>query len=290
VDLPRTHELQYFVTVAQELHFGRSAARLGIAQPQLSRSIKALEDRLGVRLLDRSSRSVRLTAAGRVLLDEGQRALAAVTAATQRTQRAGRSGSRLALTFKPGGDGGLLREILDAYATHPAAEPVELIPRRSHERVTALRTGAADIGLLHRTDTDIPGLDVVDLLSERQVAVLSRDHRLAGHVSIALADLDGAPITRMDDPAAPPDGDPIRDAGHLAQMIALGRAIAIVPESVRAYLRPDLTTVPVRDAPAATLVLAWPEQRRDPELAAFVRTAVEVAQRRRRAGRLRSLG
>jgi LysR family transcriptional regulator, benzoate and cis,cis-muconate-responsive activator of ben and cat genes len=87
-----TRELRYFVAVAEELHFGRAASRLGIAQPPLSRAIRQLERRMGVILIERSGRPVRLTAAGEVLLREGRAALEAVAAATRRAQRAGLAG------------------------------------------------------------------------------------------------------------------------------------------------------------------------------------------------------
>ena len=83
-----TRELRYFVAVAEELHFGRAAERLGIAQPPLSRAISQLERRLGVTLFERTSRQVTLTAAGEVLLGEGLAALDAVSAAERRTRRA----------------------------------------------------------------------------------------------------------------------------------------------------------------------------------------------------------
>src|SRR5690349_9458939 len=81
-----------------------SAARLGIAQPPLSRAIRALERRLRVTLFERTSRQVRLTPAGDVLLREGRRALDALDAATRRTMRAGEGAPKLVLATKPGGD------------------------------------------------------------------------------------------------------------------------------------------------------------------------------------------
>ncbi|HUR08121.1 MAG TPA: LysR family transcriptional regulator, partial [Nonomuraea sp.] len=98
-----TRELAYFAAVAEELHFGRAAGRLGIAQPPLSRAIQKLERRLGVTLFDRSGRRVALTPAGEVLAREAAKALDAVAAAEQRTRRAGLIEPRLVVALKPGG-------------------------------------------------------------------------------------------------------------------------------------------------------------------------------------------
>jgi len=92
-----------------ELHFGRAAARLGIAQPALSKTVRQLERRLGVTLFERTSRAVALTEAGRVLSREARVALEAVSAAALRTQRAGTRAPRLILAMKPGGDAGCSR-------------------------------------------------------------------------------------------------------------------------------------------------------------------------------------
>jgi DNA-binding transcriptional LysR family regulator len=115
MDRLETRELAYFLAVADELHFGRAAARLGIAQPALSKTVRQLERRLGVTLLERTSRAVALTDAGQVLSREARVALEAVAAAALRTQRAGTGDPRLILAMKarrrrgpaPGHPGGL---------------------------------------------------------------------------------------------------------------------------------------------------------------------------------------
>jgi DNA-binding transcriptional LysR family regulator len=117
--------LRYFIAVAEELHFGRAAERLGIAQPPLSRAIRQLESRLGVPLFQRTSRAVRLTGAGQVLLGEGRHALAALDAAARRAQRAGQPRPALAVALKADNDGGLLPAILAAYRREQAAIPAE---------------------------------------------------------------------------------------------------------------------------------------------------------------------
>src|SRR5437868_10093500 len=149
MDRLETRELIYFVMVAEELHFGRAAQRLGIAQPPLSRAIKRLERRLGVRLFERTSRKVTLTMPGEVLLAEGRKALEAVTAAGRRAQRAGQRLPHLILAVKPGSDGGPLPEILSRYESPADAVPVEVVLCGIHERTAILRDGRADVGLLH---------------------------------------------------------------------------------------------------------------------------------------------
>src|SRR5262249_46958393 len=159
-------------------HFGRAAQRLGIAQPPLSRAIRQLERRMGVTLVERTSRAARLTAAGEVLLQEGRTALEAVAAATRRAPRARPADPRPILAMKPGGDGGLLPHILAEYESQPGAIPVEIVFSVGG-RAAMLRDGRADVGLLHSPQNDLTGLDAEELRTERQVVVLPERHPLA---------------------------------------------------------------------------------------------------------------
>jgi DNA-binding transcriptional LysR family regulator len=277
-----TRELRYFVAVAEELHFGRAAERLGIAQPPLSRAVQQLERRLGATLLDRNSRTVALTEAGRVLLREGRAALDAMEAAARRTRRAARSGSSLVLAAKAGASGELLAKLLDAYAAEPGAVHVEVMLCGPAQQEGLLRDGRADVALLHRPFDSIAGFDVEELGTESQVVLLPAGHPLSTRPHLRLRDVQALPDLPM--PRWPgadgtyPDGPgpEVHDQSQLFQLIALGRAAVILPESCRTYLRHDLVAVPVPDAPPVTTVIAWPPQSRSPALAGLVRTAIRL--------------
>ncbi|MFD5946332.1 LysR family transcriptional regulator [Streptomyces collinus] len=280
-----TRELRYFVAVAEELHFGRAARRLGIAQPPLSRAIGLLERRLQAVLLDRSSRAVTLTEAGAVLLREARAALEAVEAAERRTRRAaqappGQAG--VVLVTKAGASSELLAKLLDAHASEPDAAAVDLLLCGMGEQGPMLRDGRADVALLHLPFDTTAGLDTEVLCTEGQVAILPAGHPLAGRPRLRTADVTGLPDLPMPRwpgpdgtyPAGP--GPRARDHAQLLQLIALGRACWIAPESCRTQLREGLAAVPVPDAPKVTTVIAWPPHSRSRAVADLVRTATRV--------------
>jgi DNA-binding transcriptional LysR family regulator len=279
-----TRELRYFVAVAEELHFGRAARRLGIAQPPLSRAIQQLERRLGVRLLERGNRSVALTEAGSVLLAEGRAALNAVEAADRRTRRAGADAGRagLILATKAGASSELLAKLLDAYAAEPGAVSidVQLCGIGEHERL--LRDGRADVALLHLPFDSAAGLDTEELCTQRQVAVLPAGHPLMVRTELRtadIADLPGLPLPRWPLPGGGyPDGPgpQVRDLSQLLQLISLGRTTATLPESCLNQLGDGLRAVPVVDAPQVTTVIAWPPHSRSRALAALVLAATRL--------------
>jgi DNA-binding transcriptional LysR family regulator len=282
-------QLRYFVAVAEELHFGRAAARLGMAQPPLSRAIRDLERQLGTALLERTTRQVRLTAAGQVLLRDARTALEAVTAAARRTQEAGRPSPRLRVALKADVDGGLLPQILDAYCADDAALPPELVLGGFGEQPQALREGRADVGLLLRPFDD-HGLDTEPLLTEPLLVALSPADPLAARAQLCLADLAGR---RLPGGSPASHGRPdlpgerksqsaaVRPASNLAEIFSLvetGSVVFFAPASVaRRYPRSGIAYRPVSDLPDATLALAWPQDARSPAVAAFVRAACTVA-------------
>ena len=279
-------QLRYFVAVAEELHFGRAAGRLAMAQPPLSRAIRDLERQLGVTLLERTTRQVRLTAAGEVLLRDARTALDAVAAAGRRARQAGQRTPHLRIAFKADVDGGLLPGILEAYGADPAALPPELILGAMGEQPQALRDGRADVGLvLHPFDGR--GLDSEPLLTEPFLVALAAADPLTARPRLCLADLAGHRLPGGSPASAgPPAAYRTPSAGsgapsNLAEIFSLvetGSAAFFAPASVaRRYPRPGIAFRPVSDVPAATLALAWPRDARSPAVAAFVRAACTVA-------------
>ncbi|MGW7263302.1 LysR family transcriptional regulator [Streptomyces sp. NPDC054842] len=277
-------QLRYFVAVAEELHFGRAADRLGMAQPPLSRTIRDLERQLGVTLFERTTRQVRLTGAGEVLLRDARTALEAVTAAAHRARHAGSASPRLRIALKADIDGGLLPQILDAYSTDPAALPPELVLGGFGDQPQALRDGLADVALVLRP-VDDRGLDSEPLLTEPVLVAMAAADPLAARTELCLADLagrslpGGAPADsgRM----APPSPGVTRPASNLSEIFSLvetGSVVFFAPVSVaRRNPRPGIAYRPVSDLPHCTLAVAWPHEARSLAVAAFVRAACEVA-------------
>jgi LysR family transcriptional regulator, benzoate and cis,cis-muconate-responsive activator of ben and cat genes len=278
-----SRELRYFVAVAEELHFGKAAERLKIAQPPLSRAIAQLERQLGVTLLERTSRKVTLTEAGTELLAEGQAILTALTTAERRTRQAAAGQPGLVLAAKAGTSGELLTTLLDAYAAEPGAVPVGLLLCESQPQRT-LPDGQADVALLHLPFDSTTGLDTETLHAEGQVAILPAAHPLAGRSHLRMSEVTALPELPMARWRCPdgtyPEG-PGPEVGSLTQLfqlIALGRTTAVIPESASADLRHDLAAVPVLDAAAVTTVIAWPEHSRSRAVAGLVRAATRLHQ------------
>lgn len=278
MDLLEVRELRYFVAVAEELHFGRAAELIGVAQPALSKAVRRIEERLGVQLFARTSRSVALTEAGEALLESGRPALSAMAAAAQAAQRADES-SPLRLALKPGGDAGLLSALLGAYGDHPGARQVDVMFHAGPERAMLVREGLADAALLYTPFEDAVGLTTTVLHVEARVAVLPAEHRLAARTSLTRADLEGETFPRWrGQPAQGVHGPEIADVAELAPLVRLGRAVAVLPRSLVTPAPQGTVSVPVVDAGSSSIALGTrPRDRRE-----AVRALVAAARQARR--------
>ncbi|GAA2150096.1 LysR family transcriptional regulator [Kitasatospora kazusensis] len=186
-------QLQYFVMVAEELHFGRAAERLHIVQSTVSQQVRRLERDLGVNLFDRTSRTVALSAAGRRLLPRARAVLAAgdALAAEARTLAAPLGDTLLLGTGS--GLGSRLDVFLDAVAGHGPDLKVRFRSLEREQRVEQVRTGELD-GAFLRGVTTVPGLRLLRLWEDRLVAALPAAHRLAELPAVPLGRLGDLPL------------------------------------------------------------------------------------------------
>ncbi|MFB7501033.1 LysR family transcriptional regulator [Streptomyces sp. NPDC056161] len=264
-------KVRYFTAVAEQLHFGRAAESLHIAQPVLSRQVRALEKDLDATLLERDSHGVTLTPAGRQLLDDARQLLAAADATRRRVRRAARGPRRLVVGFRAGVV--VTRALRVFGAAHPG---VEVHARRVEwdDQERLILDGTVDLAYVRRP-IDERGLTLVPLYTEERVAMLPAHHRLAGKQDLALADLAGERRLRYADPL--PGDLPIRTVEEKFECVAGGAGITLVPTSVaEQYSRPDITYVPVRDAEPDQVFLAWAASRRAPLITDFARVARQV--------------
>lgn len=186
--------LRYFLAVAETLHFSRAADRLGIAQPPLSQQIRRLEDLVGHRLFDRTTRGVKLTLAGQLLAERARSTIEKVHDDLAQVRRLGR-GEEGTLTVGFSGSV-MFTELPAAIGDYRRRYPkVEL---RLHEMVTSAQTaalldGTLDLGFLRDGDPT-EGIELTTVLRQRYVAVLPEGHRLARRRLMKIADLKDEPF------------------------------------------------------------------------------------------------
>ncbi|MEO3871240.1 LysR family transcriptional regulator [Nonomuraea sp. B12E4] len=218
MDLVR--HLRYFTVVAEELHFGNAAIRLGMAQPPLSQRIKRLEEELGVRLFDRSARQVRLTEAGRLLLGEAREIVARVDRLHELARQG--EGAVLKVGVPPDLAAAVIAALVAGFReTHPT---VRLAPAEfwTADQVTALAEGVIDVGLV-RHPVSAPGLSFGRVLMQTQGVLLAVSDPLAGVGEVHLADLAGRDLLMP-----PLEGEP----GLHAETLSECRRHGYVPAQV----------------------------------------------------------
>ncbi|QNI37132.1 LysR substrate-binding domain-containing protein [Edaphobacter albus] len=186
--------LRYFVAVAEELHFGRAAERLHLAQPPLSQQIRKLEEILGYPLFLRTSRAVKLTAAGEVFLERARRTLRNVQEDMEEARSIGRGDEGfLRVGFIGSGMLTPLPAMLGHYRRLYPRVQLQLSENYTAGIGQSLNRGTLDAGFL-RDGGSIEGLRLEALFSEPFVAVLPSSHRLADHKLISAADLRDEPF------------------------------------------------------------------------------------------------
>jgi DNA-binding transcriptional LysR family regulator len=270
-------KLRYFVAVADRLHFGRAAEELHIAQPVLSRQIRALEQDLGASLFTRDRHGVELTDAGRQLLAEAGPLLASTQALRRRVSAAAGGKRRLMVGFRAG------------VAVTPAARAfedrhpdvvVDVQRIEADDQAAMLLDGRIDVGYV-RLPIDEAGLRVTPLYTEPRVAVLPAGHRLAGKEEITEADLSGEPLIWDGDPSTQPTEHPLRNAGYpvrgvdeTLEHVGAGRGISFLARSATVfYSHPDVVYVPIPNLTPDQVCLAVSASHTSPLVDDFVTAA-----------------
>jgi DNA-binding transcriptional LysR family regulator len=276
--------LRYFVTVAEEQHFGRAAERLHIAQPPLSQQIRRLEADVGVELFVRTTRRVDLTDAGRVYLERARTILASVENAAIEARRAA-AGVVGHLVIGCVGSAtysvvpALSRRLTDELPGVDFSFRGEMLVS---EQVDALRDRTIDIALLRPPVTD-SALTVTSLRQERLVVAVPSDHRLASRKQLRVTDLGDTDlimhsagrgsamydvVRRLFGEAglAPFVRHEVGDTSTLVTLVAGGLGVAVVPEPVRALALDGVAYVPLRPTTTIELAVAHRAGRTEPHL------------------------
>jgi len=282
--------LLYFATVADEQSFTRAAEKLRIAQPAISQQIRTLEEELEVKLLLRTKRSVRLTAAGQVFLREAKEILKRVEQSRTHARRAAQGATGTLSIGCFGWTASLfLPELIHAYRTRYPAVRITLDEQLPREQLEALEAGRIDVGFTR----SLPKTKVSRFLQERVyrdrvVAALPNRHALAGSQEISLdqlADEDWVFLSRRTSPevvdeftllCANAGFSPriINEAARIQTvftMIAAGIGVSVTPSYIRRFNPPGVTFVPIHpEPPPIDLVVARPLGEPPPTVAAFL--------------------
>jgi DNA-binding transcriptional LysR family regulator len=295
---PSLHQLRLFLVLAQELHFGRAAARVYVSQPAFSQQIRSLEQRLGVVLVERGSRNVRLTAVGQSIAEEARTVVAAMTRLRQAADR------------HAGTARGLLRiGSLGAEAAMPCAQAALAHLRGHHpdleievrnltfvDMFSTLLSGEVDAAFLRGP---LPGgIQSLHLASETRVVCLSDGDPLADRDILTLGDLAHRRVVDMP-PEVPrswwnhltvnprPDGTRVRfgpvvrDTEAMVLAVTQGSAITFLPAAARRlYPRAGITYVDCPELGLSTSELAWlPDNRDEPSVSALREAARETVRK-----------
>ncbi|GGZ34975.1 LysR family transcriptional regulator [Asticcacaulis endophyticus] len=289
-------QIRCFVTAAEELHFGRAAARLNMTQPPLSRQIQVLERILGVPLFERTSRSVKLTPAGRVFLPEARRIVWLAESATLAARKVAQGDAgRIGIGFTAVSGYSFLPQIVaQARARLPNIE-LDLREMVSSQQVEALQTGLIDIGFL-RQPLERNEFESERVVSEGLVAALPTGDPRLTEPELTLKAFDGSPLIMYSREGASyfhnmllslfaeanVTPDYVQQVTQIHSMLGLVRAglgIAIVPRTAMSLQFSDVHYRDIATTPATPveLYMVWRRGNSNPALTPVRNLCAEVA-------------
>jgi DNA-binding transcriptional LysR family regulator len=293
--------LRYFVAVAEELHFGRAAERLRIAQPPLSRQIRDLDREIGTPLFERVPRGVELTPAGRAFLPEARLTLAQAERAQRSAQRAAKGETgRLRVGFvEAATHSGILPDVLSFFRAHLPSVGLSLFELDALRQAEAFQEGRIDVGLLHSPPLDAARwLRVEPIYREPVILALPKAHALASRARLTLGALAEETFVSFPRVVAPEMYDDIvarcRAAGFsprivqeaagwhtLASLVSAGVGVGFVPRSIAEFQQAGVVYRPVRALDVEmSLSAVWKRTERSAVRERFVTALKAVAGRR----------
>jgi DNA-binding transcriptional LysR family regulator len=284
-------ELRIFLTLAGELHFGRTAERMGISQPAVSGAVRVLESRLGVKVFDRTSRRVRLTPAGEELRRNLEPALAGLEQALAEASELSRAvRGLLRVGFVLTTDGPALSRLITAFQSRYPACEVRLSEVETFDAHRALRRGDIDV-LCNWLAVGEPDLTAGTAFAYYQRALaVAPSHRLAAKGTVSVEDLAHEEVALLPSstpaavydlliPPRTPSGRPIRRTqpvqtiNEILSLVARGRIVHPTSSDVPIFDRGDIVLIPINDLPPIPLGLVWSTSRDNPRIRALDATA-----------------
>jgi DNA-binding transcriptional LysR family regulator len=285
--------LRYFVAVAEELHFGRAARRLHIAQPPLSQQIRRLEELLGYPLLVRTSRAVKLTSSGEALLERARRAMDRIQEDLEYVRRVGRGETGyLRVGFIGSGMLTCLPALLREYRSKYPNVELRLQEFYTSNLITAIGDGSVDVGFL-RDGGPSPDLEVEPLLKERFVVVVPKHHHLARRAKMRISDLREEPFVFFPRSAGGTAWERtitlceregfqpriVQVAPHwvtILSLVAAGIGVTIAPACIRTIAPKTVSCRPVSAEGASFVELAYRKAENSPVAIEFCSLARKV--------------
>lgn len=289
--------IEVFLKLATELHFGRTAERLGLPQPRVSRIVRGLENEVGGALFERTSRRVRLTPLGTLLRDSLSHPYADLKTAFNeaRDKARGVDGvlrvGALATTTGPA-----LTRLMEAFARRVPNCRLMLSEVESFDPYRALRAGEVDVLVtwLAIDEPDLVAGPVLDLLP--RVVIVAARHPLTKRSSVSIEDIAdyGVPWAEAPFPAALMDVlnpqvtssgktiqriHPVKSMIEIAQAVASGTVVHITLDGLALFQRPDIVSIPVRDMPPLPLGLVWRRADENQRIRALAKVAACVESR-----------
>ncbi|EDX86184.1 hypothetical protein S7335_3887 [Synechococcus sp. PCC 7335] len=268
-------QLNYFLAVANELHFGQAAKRLNMAQPPLSMQIKQLESDLDVQLFERTQRKVSLTAAGEVLKKEAEQILERIEVARRKTQQADRGETgQMAIAFVSSAMYSILPPWISAFRQSYPQVALTFQEATGLEQISGLLSHQIDIGFVRPPIEDVSISDKV-VWREPLVVALPEGHRLSTHKAISISSLEQEPFILIQRPLASEMYDKIisfcqqasfspnitqtaQQLQTILGLVAANLGIAILPTAAQKLQRAGICYRPfIETTPAVELVMIW---------------------------------